>query len=99
MAEEEEEVVEGEGEEGEEKPPPPAAEAPKPSQIQVNLTENAKFVATQLDTLFATTAKIQVEHPTLGNNALHSDILMPYTFATIRLLLPCWAETSVLAIQ
>jgi hypothetical protein len=54
MAEEEEEV-----EEGEEKPAEAGA-SPPPSEIHVNLTENAKFVASKLDDLFATVAKIQV---------------------------------------
>jgi hypothetical protein len=57
MAEEEEEV---EGEEGEEKVKDVAPEPVKPSEIQVNLGENAKYVATKFDVLFALTAKIQV---------------------------------------
>lgn len=57
MAEEEEEV---EGEEGEEKVKDEAPEPVKPSEIQVNLGENAKYVATKFDVLFALTAKIQV---------------------------------------
>lgn len=55
MEEEEEEV---EGEEGE--PKPPASEEPAPpSEIHINLTENGAYVASKLDALFATTAKIQ----------------------------------------
>lgn len=57
---EEEEEVEGEGEgEGEEKKNV-APEPAKPSEIQVNLGENAKYVATKFDSLFALTTKIQV---------------------------------------
>lgn len=56
MAEEEEEV-EGEGEE---KIKDVVPEPVKPSEIQVNLGENAKYVATKFDVLFALTAKIQV---------------------------------------
>lgn len=58
MEEEEEEV---EGEEGE--PKPPASEEPAPpSEIHINLTENGAYVASKLDALFATTAKIQVQN-------------------------------------
>lgn len=56
MAEEEEEV---EGEEGEPKPPA-SEEPPPPTETHVNLTENGAYVASKLDALFATTAKIQV---------------------------------------
>lgn len=64
MAEEEEEV-EG-GEEGEEKPAG-GGEPPPPSEINVNLTSNAKFVASKLDDLYAIVAKIQVNYvPTLA---------------------------------
>lgn len=55
MAEEEEEV-EGEGE-----PKPPASEElPTSTETHKNLTENGAYVASKLDALFATTAKIQV---------------------------------------
>lgn len=56
MAEEEEDV-EGEGEETVKDVAP---ELVKPSEIQVNLGDNAKYVATKFDALFALTAKIQV---------------------------------------
>jgi hypothetical protein len=45
-------------------PPPPP---PPPSEIQTNLAEYAKFVADKLDTLFETTAKIQVHTQTHTN--------------------------------
>jgi len=55
MAKEEEEG------EGEGKPKPPASEGPpSPTEIHINLTKNGAYVASKLDTLFATTAKIQV---------------------------------------
>ena len=67
MAEEEEEVEEREEKRAEAGAPPP------PSEIHVNLTENAKFVASKLDDLFATVAKIQVNSlPTLQPWVLNS---------------------------
>ena len=56
MAEEEEEV----GEEGEEKPAGGGEPLP-PSEIHNSLTDNAKFVASKLDELYAIVAKIQVK--------------------------------------
>ncbi|KAG0586473.1 hypothetical protein M758_2G078400 [Ceratodon purpureus] len=64
MAEEEEEV-EG-GEEGEEKPAG-GGEPPPPSEINVNLTSNAKFVASKLDDLYAIVAKIQADMAEMEN--------------------------------
>jgi len=52
-----EEEVEGVG-----VPKPPAnEEPPPPSETHRTLTENGAYVASKLDTLFATTSKIQVK--------------------------------------